>query len=105
MFCDLTTGLTKQLHINVVDVATFGSAGRGVCVRQKVKAGTQLCSIPVSACFTTNAAKKGLPAALGELLDEMHLLVIYLLVEKAKSEKSTHAAHIRSLPITYDRSV
>ena len=99
MFCELT----EQLGVTVVDVASFGSAGRGVRVRQKVKAGMKLCSIPVSACFTTNAAKRGLPAALSELLDETHLLVIYLLLEKAKRDKSAYAAHILSLPSTYDR--
>ncbi len=96
--------LSKRFGGAVVDVAMFGPAGRGIRVKRPVKMGEQLCSIPVSECFSVQTAKNGLPDFCA-LFDDTHVLVIYILMERHKGQSSIHADHIATLPVTYDSAL
>lgn len=94
----------------VNDALDFSQVGSAACRNAAVRAsaprvlkGTELLSIPEHAIITVNAAKNALnkvPAAstlLSELSDEC-ILAVYLLLEKAKGNRSTYWPLITSLP-------
>ena len=91
-----------------LEVAQYEYEGRGLRATADIKKGNPLLCCPLRLVFSARAARA--EPTLGPVFEQLSLrdddmLALYLLSERRKGAASAHAAHIASLPTSYDQTI
>ena len=85
-------------------VCDFPDTGRGVRCTQAVGPGTELIAVPLERCFYA-AASRAVPElqclALSTL-DDYTVVILHVLVERAKGKRSAWHEYVQQLPTSFD---